>query len=131
VASLVALQLPAAHTVPAGCLRQLPAPSHFPSVPQLDFDVVLYVLVGSAAPAGTGAQLPRLPGTLQARQDPQGPLPQQTPSVHWPLAQSAPAMHAAPSALSLPHCPFTHVAPAQSASLAQLDLQTLAASSHL
>jgi hypothetical protein len=40
--------------------------------------------LGAVVPAGIAAQLPA-PFTLQALQVPQGPLPQQTPSVQKPL----------------------------------------------
>jgi len=48
----------------------------------------------------TGAQVP-VPETAQDRQLPQGPLVQQTPSVHMLLRHSALAAHDTPNGLRL------------------------------
>ena len=41
-----------AQTVPGRCRRQPPAPSHFPSVPQVDAGWVAHILRGSSSPVG-------------------------------------------------------------------------------
>ena len=50
--------------VPTGHLEQLPAPLHFPSVPQVDAAWVAHTRRGSAPPAGTGRQVPGSLATL-------------------------------------------------------------------
>jgi len=117
------LQEPGLHTVPAGYLRQLPAPSHLPSVPQPEAGCSGQVLVGSTTPAPTAWQTPRNPGTLHARQLPHGPLSQQTPSVQWPVSHWASPAHAAPWDLRRQVLPAQVLGAAQSPSTVQVVLQ--------
>src|SRR5262245_33333864 len=89
------VQLPAAQTVPWAYLRQAPAPSHMPSLPQLVAPSSAQSLAGSV-PAGTGEQVPNLPAMLQAWQAPVQAVSQQTPSTQMPLAHSPGAVQSAP-----------------------------------
>lgn len=74
-----------------------------------------------SGPAGTGAQVPALPATLQALQAAQEALAQQMPSVHMPLRQSALLPQGDPSAFKLVQIPPAQVVPAtQSVSSVQL-----------
>jgi len=74
---------------------------------------------GSVVPAATGVQVPAAPATLQARQVPQLPVVQQTPSTQKPPSHSVPAAQAWPRGLR-PHEPALHTWPAaQSASTPQ------------
>jgi hypothetical protein len=66
-------------------LPQVPLPPHWPA--------------GAAVPFGIAAQLPT-PLTLQAWQVPQGPEPQQTPSVQKPLMHWLAVVQAWPFGLS-------------------------------
>ena len=68
-------------TVVAACV-QAPLPLQVPVLPQVP--LAPHWPLGAAVPDEIGAQLPD-PLTLQALQVPQGPLPQQTPSVQKPL----------------------------------------------
>ena len=61
---------------------QAPAPLQVPVLPQVP--LAPHWPLGAVVPEGIAAQLPA-PFTLQALQVPQGPLPQQTPSVQNPL----------------------------------------------
>jgi hypothetical protein len=94
------MQLAATHTVPAGWLRQPPAPSQWPSVPQ-----EAGPSVGqreSAVPSAVAVHSPAEPVILQLRHRPQLAASQHTPSVQNPLAHSALAMapeQVAPSGL--------------------------------
>ena len=108
VAVLVIEHEPAVHTVPAGYVRQAPPPSHLPSVPQPDIAVTAHTARGSTVPAATGAQLPRLPATLHARQVPHDAVPQHTPSTQLPVAHSGPSRQVWPAALSVPHWLIRH-----------------------
>ena len=65
--------------------------------PQVPFEG--HCPVGAVVPAESGAQLPR-PLTLQAWQVPQGPVPQQTPSVQNPLMHWLPVLQLWPFGLS-------------------------------
>ena len=84
--NVVPLQEAAAQvTLVAACL-QAPLPLQTPVLPQVP--LAPHWPLGAVVPEGIAAQLPA-PFTLQALQVPQGPLPQQTPSVqkplmHWP-----------------------------------------------
>ena len=60
--------MPAAHSVPVAYRRQALAPSHVPSSPQLEAGVVAQRPSGSAAPAGTGVQVPHFPERAQLAQ---------------------------------------------------------------
>jgi hypothetical protein len=114
------------HGVLFGYFWQPPAPSHFPSVPQVEAPWSLQNAAGAAVPAGSAAQAP-VPDTLQAWQAGQLGVPQQTPSTQLPLMHWVPAVHASPLALSaqLREAPAPwHVKGAtQSASIAQVTLQ--------
>jgi hypothetical protein len=59
-----------AQTVPGRCRRQPPAPSHLPSVPQVDAAWVAQVLRGSSLPFATGVQVPSDAASAQLRQEP-------------------------------------------------------------
>jgi hypothetical protein len=63
---------------------------------------------GAVTPAATLAHIPGLPARLHARQVPQLPALQQTPSTQLPLVHSPPALHVAPSA-----CLATQLLPLQ------------------
>jgi hypothetical protein len=74
--------VPAAHTVPAGCLRQAPAPLHVPSRPHTVASVLGHIEgVRGAAPLGTKLQTPGAPGALHVTQVPWHEELQQTPST--------------------------------------------------
>ena len=89
------VQLPVAQSVPCGYLRQAPAPSHRPSLPQLVAPSSAHSLPGSVPP-GTGEQVPSLPVMLHAWQAPAQALSQQTPSTQTPFAHSPGAVQSAP-----------------------------------
>jgi hypothetical protein len=91
-----AAQLAAAHTVPSAYFWQPPAPSHLPFVPQAEAPPSAHIAFGSVVPAASGAHVPALPETLQAWHEPQAALPQQTPSVQWPVPHSWSAPQVAP-----------------------------------
>lgn len=79
-----------------------PAPSQAPVLPQGALGV--HRLCGSGVLADTLAQLPALPGTLQAWQMEQPVALQQTPSTQLlPVRQSAVAVQGWPSRFLLPH----------------------------
>jgi hypothetical protein len=121
------LHEPDRQVVPATWRRQPPLPSHLPSRPQVDALSAVQARMGSSAPAGTGAQLPARPLTLQDWQLPQLAVSQQTPLVQKPLAHSLAAVQVRPSAFTLPHAPFTlhRFGAAQSAALVQVVRQAL------
>jgi hypothetical protein len=115
-------QLSPAQGVPALYLRQLPAPSQTPSVPQVAAPWSAQVPRGSAAPAGTGVQRPIADGSPQDRQAPWHASAQQTPSTQKVLAHSPPVTQVWPFCLG-PQLPATQAWPAwQSASEAHLVL---------
>lgn len=58
----------------------------------------------------TGPQVP-VPETAQDRQLPQGPLEQQTPSVHIVLRHSVPEVHPDPSGFKFVQEPIWQVSP--------------------
>jgi hypothetical protein len=89
------VQLPGEQTVPCTYLRQAPAPSHVPSLPQLVAPSSPHSLAGSV-PAGTGEQVPILPAMLQAWQASVQVVSQQTPSTQRPFEHSPPAVQSAP-----------------------------------
>ena len=116
---LLLAQRSGAQTVPGLCRRQPPAPSHFPSVPQVDAGWVAHMFRRSSLPFGTGRQEPIDDGSAQLRQAPAHAWSQQTESTQWLLAQSAAAVQGWPFAF-LPQLPLWHTRPAtQSLSLAQ------------
>jgi hypothetical protein len=75
--------------VPAGVGRHAPVPSQSPFQPQ--GGAAGQPPCGSAAPAGTGVQLPALPVTLHDLHVPQLTDEQQTLSTQLPLSHSLPA----------------------------------------
>jgi hypothetical protein len=116
-----------AHTVVfAGYLRQAPAPSHFPSVPQLAAVMSTQMLCGSAEPAVVSVHRP----VEQVRQAPVQTVLQHTPG---PPATSATQCRFWQSSLAAQGCPSTfgpqlplasHAMPsAQSALVVQRELQ--------
>lgn len=106
-----------AQTVPAGNLRQAPAPSHLPSRAQVVGRSAAQLVRGSALPAATGAQAPTKPATLQARQGPQVMAPQHTPSTQFPEEHCVPAVQAIPADFSPQVPPVQTLGGAQSASV--------------
>jgi hypothetical protein len=54
------------------------------------------MLAPQAVPSPVGAHVPCLPGTAHELQAGHAPIPQQNPSVQWPLMHSPAAVHAAP-----------------------------------
>jgi hypothetical protein len=101
----------AAQKVPTRYLRQAPAPSHLPSVPQDSGPWSAHVPWGSAAPGPTFVHFPIDEGSAQLWQGPVQEVPQQTPSTQKVLAHSAPVAHGWPSSLG-PQLPFTQAWPA-------------------
>jgi hypothetical protein len=63
-------QRSAAQTVPGRQWRQPPAPSHLPSVPQVEAAWVAHMLRGSSPPFATGVQVPSAAGSAQLRHAP-------------------------------------------------------------
>jgi hypothetical protein len=115
---LLLAQRSGAQTVPGLCRRQPPAPSHFPSVPQVDAGWVAHMFRGSSSPFGTGRHEPSDVGSAQLRQAPVQAWSQQTESTQWLLAQSTAAAQGWPFDF-LPQLPLWHTVPAaQSLSLA-------------
>jgi hypothetical protein len=57
------------HTAPAGQSRQLPLPSHLPSVPHVIDAVTGQLPLGSVTPAETLAQVPLVPPVSAPRHD--------------------------------------------------------------
>jgi hypothetical protein len=109
--------------VPALYLRQPPAPSHVPSLPQLAAPRSTQTARGSAAPAATAVQVPGADANAQLWHAEVHALSQQTPSTQNPLAHSAAAPHECPLGLG-PQLPFWHDCPVtQSASLAHRSTQ--------
>jgi hypothetical protein len=94
---VVPVQVAAAQLTVAGASAQPPEPLQAPVLPQVPLD--RHCPAGAVVPAGIGAQLPS-PFTLQAWQVPQGPLPQQTPSVQKPLMHWAALAQLCPFGLS-------------------------------
>jgi hypothetical protein len=91
---VVPLQLAAPQVTAVEACWQPPMPLQAPVLPQTPFEA--HCPAGAAAPAEIEAQLPR-PLMLQAWQVPQGPEPQQTPSVQKPLMHWLPLpVHAWP-----------------------------------
>jgi hypothetical protein len=88
-------QLDARQTVPATCLRQAPAPSQKPSLPQVDGSLAEHSARGSV-PASAALHVPRLFVAPQVWQLPLQAVSQQTPSTQKPLAQSPVTAHAVP-----------------------------------
>ena len=91
-------QVPGLHTVPAGCLRQCPCPSHVPSRPQVDAGVAAQADRSSGTPFATKEQMPGALAALQVLHVSVQALLQQTPSTQKPLWQSPAQPHAWPFA---------------------------------
>ena len=105
-----ALQRSGAQTVPTRKRRQPLAPSHLPSVPQVDGSCAAHCLRGSSPPAGTGVQTPDDDGRLQLLQVPSQALSQHTPSTQKLLRHSLAAPQMSPIGF-LPQLPLTHALP--------------------
>jgi hypothetical protein len=103
---LLAAHTAPVQTVPAAYLRQAPAPSHVPSLPQLLAIWSVHWFSGSW-PAGTTLHVPRLPIWLHAWQVPLQAVAQHTPCAQTFEAQSVSAAHVAPFE-NLPHLPAPH-----------------------
>jgi hypothetical protein len=101
--------------VPLAYNRQPPTPLQVPSVPQLIAPWSAHWFSGSW-PAGTVEQMPPVPVSEHDMHVPVHAVWQHTPWAQIPLAQSAPAMHAAPSG-SLPQLPALHTLPAEQSAL--------------
>jgi hypothetical protein len=79
-----------------GACVQAPSPLQVPVLPQVP--LAAHWPDGAVALAGSAAQAPRLPVTLQAWQVPQAVLDeQQTPSMQLPLPHSCPVPQVPPS----------------------------------
>jgi len=90
-------QAPALQTVPATWFRQLPLPSHVPSRPQVaSSDAGHWFAACGVPPAGTNAQIPGDPWTLQAMHVPVQAVLQQRPSTQNPLRQSPSQLQVSP-----------------------------------
>jgi hypothetical protein len=77
---------PGLHIVPAAYMRQPPLPSHAPSSPHVvTSDGAHWPGACGAPPAGTNAQIPGEPWTLQAMHVPVHAVSQHTPSTQKPL----------------------------------------------
>jgi hypothetical protein len=88
-------QVPALQIVPATWRRHAPAPSHLPSKPHVEAAAALHVVASrGSAPATSAVHVPTEPTALQVLQPSLQAVLQQTPSVQWPLAQSASQPHA-------------------------------------
>jgi hypothetical protein len=107
------VQLPAAHCVPLMYLRQAPAPSHVPSLPQVDAAAIGHCdAVTGGLPAAIGVHVPRLVAIEQDMQVPAQALLQQMLLTQNPVAQSPPIPdgHGPPGGI-LPQLMFTQVLP--------------------
>ena len=108
-----------AHVVPVGYLRQPPAPSQVPLVPQEAAFRSTHIARGSATPAAIGWQVPGAEASAQLRQAPWQASAQQTPSTQKPLAHSPAPAQVCPFDFG-PQLPLTQLCPlAQSASVWQ------------
>jgi hypothetical protein len=101
----------ATHCVPAGHLRHAPAPSHLPSLPQVEAAVTPHCPLGSATPAPMGEHVPSVALSTHDTHGPEQALSQHTPcaeqtrpEAHWVLAVQGPPLG------SSPHEPARHVA---------------------
>ena len=102
-----------AQVMPAAHARHAPAPSHWPSRPQVDVASCAQSLSGSV-PFVTGRQRPSARPVLaftHAEQLPVHAASQQTVSTHEPLAQSAAAVQGAPFAAPVGPSPASVVPP--------------------
>lgn len=113
--SVEPVHVAAAHWIPAAYLRQPPAPSHIPSLPQVLAPWSVHWFSGSV-PVGTLVQVPRFPATAHDWQVPVHMVAQQIPCWHSPVMHSLPAPHARPLGFFV-HAPMTQtLGVAQSAS---------------
>jgi len=120
------VQVVAAHCAPAAYLRQPPAPSHMPSLPQVFMPWSVHWPSGSV-PVGTLVQVPRFPATAHDWQVPVHVVAQQIPCWHSPVMQSPPAAHVKPVGFFV-HAPMTQtLGAAQSASAMHDVLHTFVA----
>src|SRR5205814_1988878 len=103
---LPAAHLAATHTVAGAYFLQPPLPLQVPSLAQVPAPWSLQVAVGSVPLAGTGVQVPGVPGRLQEKQLAVQAVPQQTPWAQKVDMQSVFLAHTAPF-IFLPHEPFT------------------------
>jgi hypothetical protein len=116
------------HCVPACHLWHAPAPSHLPSLPQVEAAVTPHWPLGSVAFAATGEHVPSVALSVHETQGPSQRALQQTPCFehtrpdeHWLLAVHGPPFG------SRPQEPLMQVAlGAQSALAVQVALQTAA-----
>jgi hypothetical protein len=86
-----------AHGVPAGYLWHCPAPSHLPSLPQVDAMATPHWPLGSGLPAPIGEQVPNVALSVHDTHGPSQTALQQTfcaeqtnPAAHWLVALQAP-----------------------------------------
>jgi len=82
----------------AAAIWQAPLPLQAPVFPH--GGLAGHCPAGALEPAGTSVQVPRLSARLHARQVPQLPALQHTPSMQNPLVHCPPALQAAPSGRS-------------------------------
>jgi hypothetical protein len=93
--------IPGLHIVLTGYLRQPPAPSHFPSKPQVATGIVMQVVESrGVSPAVRLTQVPGELGAAHVLQPAVHASAQQTPSAQKPLAHSALQLHAIPTAFA-------------------------------
>jgi hypothetical protein len=119
--SVPLVQASVPQTVPETAIRQAPAPSQKPSVPQTAVVLGAHCASGSW-PAATLVQTPVLPAIAHDMQVPVQAVAQQTPCAQNPELQSVAVAQLAPIG-PLPQLPFLHVLPvAQSPSTVQVVL---------
>jgi hypothetical protein len=94
--SVAAMHIAGAQLVPATNLRQAPAPSHVPSVPQVVAPLSAHWPSGSW-PVGTIEQMPCVPARPHDRQMPLHSVLQQVPCSQMPELHSAAVVQAPPS----------------------------------
>ena len=105
--SVAVEQVEAPHTFPEGCSRQPPAPSHVPSVWQVEASIAAQVVAGvGGTPAGTNVHVPALPMSPHDLQPPSQAVAQQKPSSQNFESQSVASAQGEPIG-SAPHVPFT------------------------
>jgi hypothetical protein len=112
-AVVVLMHAGCAHWVPGMYLRQAPAPSQVPSLPQVDAAAIGHCVATSGAePAGMGEQVPTLPAIEHDVQVPVQALLQQMLFTQWPEAQvlSCPVGHEPPIGIR-PQLMLTQVLP--------------------
>ena len=100
-------QVPFTHVVPASQPPGAHPERHPPAPVQVEAP---HSSTGSV-PEAKGTHAPGAPGVLQASQGPVQEVPQQTPSVQWPVAQAASRSQASPSARTGRQDPPTQASP--------------------